>query len=155
MNLFKILTITVLTFNILLLPYYLLWYYEIIPKTTVVYTLYSIASLIGVISLVFFVCIAATRIRSGFQGTRLMIGNRHLHEGTIGIVFVIIGVIWNLWHFLDQNLWFPGGKWATIGWWFAVGGLIFIVLGAILIGRDWEDIKNFRFFNKEDEKPKG
>jgi membrane associated rhomboid family serine protease len=81
-----------------------------------------------------------------------MIGNRHLHEGTIGTVFVVIGVIWNIWHFFDENFYFPFTKYATIGWWLAVGGMVFIALGAILIGRDWEDVKNFRFFNTEDEK---
>jgi len=155
MNLFKILTITVITLNILLIPYYLLWYYWIIPHTNLIYTLYLIISYSGVISLIFFACVAITRIRSGFQGTRLMIGNRHLHEGTIGIVFVIIGVIWNIWHFFDEKFFFDEGEYATMGWWLAVGGLVFIVIGAILVGRDWEDIRNFRFFNKEDEKPKG
>jgi len=81
-----------------------------------------------------------------------MLGSRHLHEGTIGIVFVLIGVIWNIWHFFDENFYFPYNQYATIGWWLAVGGLVFIVLGAILIGRDWEDVKNFRFFNPEEEK---
>jgi hypothetical protein len=153
MNLFKILAITVLTLNILLIPIYLFIYYNGIPHTGLLYTAYLIVSYSGVISLIFFVCISAARIRSGFQGTRLMIGNRHLHEGTIGIIFVIIGVIWNIWHFFDENFWFPYRQYATAGWWLAVGGLIFVVLGAILIGRDGEDIKNFRFFNKDDEKP--
>jgi len=151
MNLFKILVITVLTLNLLLIPFYLIMDYLNVFHEGLLYTLFLIVSYSGVISLIFFVCIVSTRIRSGFQGTRLMIGNRHLHEGTIGIVFVIIGVIWNIWHFFDKNFWFPYTENATTGWWLAVGGLVFIVLGAILIGRDWEDIKNFRFFNTEDE----
>ena len=36
-------------------------------------------------------------------------------------------------------------------WWLAVGGLVWIIIGAILIGRDWEDIKNGQFFNTEEE----
>ncbi|MDD1777262.1 MAG: hypothetical protein LUQ65_03765 [Candidatus Helarchaeota archaeon] len=153
MNLFKILAITVLALNLSLIPIYLFIYYNGIPHYGLLWTAYLIASYGGVISLIFFVCITATRIRSGFQGTRLMIGNRHLHEGTIGIIFVLTGVIWNLWHFFDENFYFPYREYATVGWWLAVSGLVFIVLGAILIGRDWEDIKSFRFFNKEDEKP--
>ena len=154
MNLFKILAITVLTLNILLIPFYVILDYYDPFHIGLLYTVFLILSYSGVISLIFFVCISTTRIRSGFQGTRLMIGNRHLHEGTIGIVFVLTGVIWNLWHFFDENFWFPYEDYATTGWWLAVAGLVFIVLGAILIGRDWEDIKNFRFFIKEDEKPK-
>lgn len=154
MNLFKILAITALALNISLIPIYLYIYYNNLPQGGLLWTTYLIMCYAGVISLVFFTCIAIARIRSGFQGTRLMIGNRHLHEGTIGIVFVIIGVIWNIWHFFDVNFYFPDHQYATVGWWLAVGGIIFIVIGAILIGRDWEDIKNFRFFNNEDEKPK-
>jgi hypothetical protein len=153
MILFKILAITVLTLNILLIPFYIILDYYDPFHIGLLYPAFLILSYSGVISLIFFVCISATRIRSGFQGTRLMIGNRHLHEGTIGIIFVITGVIWNIWHFFDENFFFNTGKCATAGWWLAVGGLVFIVLGAILIGRDWDDIKSFRFFNKDDEKP--
>ena len=153
MNLFKILAISVLTLNILLIPIYIIMKYNNLPQFGLFYTFFLIISYSAVISLILFVGIATTRIRSGFQGTRLMIGNRHLHEGTIGIVFVIIGVIWNFWHFFDEKFFFNTGEYATVGWWLAVGGLVFIVLGAILMGRDWEDIKNFRFFNKDDEKP--
>ena len=80
-----------------------------------------------------------------------MIGNRHLHEGTIGIVLVIVGVVWNLWHYFDTSFYFPYSSYATVGWWLAVGGILWIVIGAVLIGRDWEDIKKGQFFNKEDE----
>jgi len=112
-------------------------------------TLFHVMSYAAVISLVLFVSLAAVRLRSGYKGTRLMIGNRHLHEGTIGIVLVFIGVIWNLWHYFDTN--FQEGILYTVGWWLAVGGLFWIIIGAVLIGRDWEDIKKGRFFNKEDE----
>lgn len=152
MSLFKILVITVLTLNLLLIPLYILIEYLPVAQGKLLYTVFYLMSYSGVISLIFFVCIVSTRIRSSFQGTRLMLGSRHLHEGTIGIVFVLIGVIWNIWHFFDENFYFPYNQYATIGWWLAVGGLVFIVLGAILIGRDWEDVKNFRFFNPEEEK---
>ena len=152
MTLFKLSVFTALILNGLLIPMYIVFYY--MQKYIIVFdffqrflieTLFHIMSYAAVISLVIFISLAAVRIRSGYKGTRLMIGNRHLHEGTIGIVLVFIGVIWNLWHYFDINFHY------TIGWWLAVGGILWIIIGAVLIGRDWEDIKKGQFFNKEDE----
>ncbi|NVM53235.1 MAG: hypothetical protein HWN66_05990 [Candidatus Helarchaeota archaeon] len=151
--LFKISTISTIILNVLLIPMYIILYWmedTIDPiYSTLIDAVFYIMSYAAVISLVFFMCLVAVRIRSGFKGTRLMIGNRHLHEGTIGIVFVIIGVVWNIWHYYDEAFQFGFGY--TVGWYLAIGGLLWIILGAILIGRDWEDIKNGRFFNKEEE----
>ena len=120
-----------------------------LPQYARLDSIYHIISYAAVISLVFFTCLAAVRIRSGYKGTRLMIGNRHLHEGTIGIVLVFVGVIWNIWHYFDES--FKTGINYTTGWWLAIGGLIWIIIGAILIGRDWEDVKKGKFFNKEEK----
>ena len=156
MTLFKLSIISALILNGLLIPMYIVFYY--MQNYMIVFdqfqrflieTLFHVMSYAAVISLVLFVSLAAVRLRSGYKGTRLMIGNRHLHEGTIGIVLVFIGVIWNLWHYFDTN--FQEGILYTVGWWLAVGGLFWIIIGAVLIGRDWEDIKKGRFFNKEDE----
>ncbi|MHA1266499.1 MAG: hypothetical protein ACTSRS_14790 [Candidatus Helarchaeota archaeon] len=154
MWLFKITTISTIVLNGLLIPFYILKrYLDILDPVNAIYreTTFLIISYAAVISLVFFVCLAAVRIRSGFKGTRLMIGNRHLHEGTIGIGLVLIGVVWNIWHYFDESFYFPFGKFATVGWWLSIGGLIWIIIGAVLIGRDWEDIKKGKFFNKENE----
>ena len=148
MNLFKIVTIAVIAFNILLIPIYLIMLSRGFPWLDWSWTFYYIICYAGAVSLIILTCFLAVRIRSGFTGTQLRIGKRHLHEGTVGIVFVLIGVIWNLWHWFDQA--FQAGFFYTIGWWLSVGGLVWIVLGAILIGRDWEDIKRGRFFNKEE-----
>ena len=149
MKLFTISAITTIILNSSIIPFYII--ISTMSSSPLFECLFLITSYAAVISLILFVCIAIPRIRSGFQGTRLMIGNRHLHEGTIGIVFVFTGVVWNIWHYFDASFYFPWGGYATIGWWLAVGGLIWIIIGAILIGRDWEDIKNGKFFNKEDE----
>ncbi|MHA1650446.1 MAG: hypothetical protein ACTSYB_09635 [Candidatus Helarchaeota archaeon] len=151
MKLFKVFAFLALGLNCSLIPFYIVLDYLNVSYTSPLYLFFLITSYTGVISLIFFVCLSAVHIRSGFKGTRLMVGNRHLHEGTIGIVLVINGVIWNIWHYFDASFHFPYGAYATVGWWLAVGGLILIMIGAILIGRDWEDIKHGRFFNKEEE----
>ncbi|TFG05057.1 MAG: hypothetical protein EU536_03140 [Promethearchaeota archaeon] len=154
MWLFKITTLCTISLNGLLVPWYIISNYldTIDPLNAGLrHMIFLIMSYAAVISLGFFACLAAVRIRSGYKGTRLMIGTRHLHEGTIGIGLVLIGIVWNIWHFFDPNFHFPWGKFATIGWYLAVGGLIWIVIGAVLIGRDWEDVKHGKFFNQEDD----
>ncbi|HUX99858.1 MAG TPA: hypothetical protein VMV49_09910 [Candidatus Deferrimicrobium sp.] len=148
MNIFKISVISTITLMSLIIPFYIM---KDSISSIFLDQIFLIVSYAAVMSLILFVCIAITHIRGGFQGTRLMIGNRHLHEGTIGIVFVFTGVVWNIWHYFDASFFFPFSKYATVGWWLAVGGLVWIIIGAILIGRDWEDIKNGQFFNTEEE----
>ncbi len=156
MTLFKLSVFSALILNGLLIPMYIVFYYMTdysflfdFFELFLIDTIFHIVSYGAVISLVLLVSLTAVRIRSGYKGTRLMIGNRHLHEGTIGIVLVFIGVVWNLWHYFDMS--FQSGINFTVGWWLAVGGLFWIIIGAVLIGRDWEDIRKGHFFNKEDE----
>lgn len=149
MVLFKLTTISTIVLNGMLIPIYILR--SFFSSMEGFYEIFHIISYAGVISLILFMCLVAVRIRSGYKGTRLMIGNRHLHEGTIGIVLVIVGVVWNIWHYFDTSFYFPSGDYATVGWWLAIGGILWIIIGAVLIGRDWEDIKKGKFFNKEDD----
>ncbi|NVM29684.1 MAG: hypothetical protein HWN65_12650 [Candidatus Helarchaeota archaeon] len=152
MWLFKISTISAIVLNGLLIPFYVILYYYLRFADPLLFVqlrpVFYITSYAAVISLIFFICLAAVRIRSGYKGTRLMIGNRHLHEGTIGFVFVFIGTIWNMWHYFDTSFQIVN---YTLGWYLAIGGLVWIVIGAIFIGRDWEDIKKGKFFNKEEK----
>ncbi len=148
MWLFKIATLSTIITNGLLIPLYIMVYeMDLFPHDYIMYFMTYAA----VISLALFTCLVAVQIRSGFQGTRLMIGNRHLHEGTIGFVFVFIGVVWNIWHIFDSRFYYPYSEFYLIGWYLAVGGILWIIVGAIFIGRDWEDVKKGRFFDKEDE----
>ncbi|MFX1296048.1 MAG: hypothetical protein ACFFD2_14510 [Promethearchaeota archaeon] len=149
MNLLKITTIIIIVFNVSIIPLYLIMNYIGFYVGNLLWTFLYLVSYVGAVSIIILVCFLAVRIRSGFKGTRLMIGNRHLHEGTIGISMVLIGIIWNIWHWFDPL--FHTGNYYMFGWIISIGGLIWIVIGAVLIGRDWEDIKKGRFFNKEEE----
>jgi len=150
MLLFKISAICTIILNVILIPLYIMKMYFIYNNNNPIYNgILYLLSYAAVISAIFFTCISAVRIRSGFKGTRLVLGNRHLHEGTIGIVFVFIGVVWNIWHWFDTG--FLYGIYFMVGWVLSVVGLVWIIIGAILIGRDWEDIKKGHFFNKEEE----
>ncbi|MHA1279665.1 MAG: hypothetical protein ACTSQI_22305 [Candidatus Helarchaeota archaeon] len=147
MVLFKISTLSTIGLNTILIPLYIIREYAI--KTNLMYAIFLIMCYVAAIMTVFFACLSAVRIRSGFKGKQLRIGKRHLHEGTIGIVLVFIGVTWNVWHWFDPA--FSYGFYFMVGWIFSVGGLVWIVIGAVLIGRDWEDVRNGRFFNKEND----
>jgi uncharacterized membrane protein len=151
MNWFKISTFVALGLNCSIIPFYIILNYVDYSLYDLIYTIFEITTYAAIISLALFVCLSVVRIRGGFKGTRLMIGNRHLHEGTIGIVFVVMGVIWNIWHYFDPNFYFPYSPYPRVGLWLAIGGLVWIIIGAIFIGRDWEDIKKGHFFNKETE----
>ncbi len=148
MSLFKIITIAVIVFNVLIIPVYLLTRVYGFSVGDTLWKFLYLTSYAGALSLIVMVAFLAVRIRSSFKGTQLRIGKRHLHEGTIGIVFIIVGVNWNIWHWFDPL--FAYGTYYMFGWVLSMGGLVWIVIGAVFIGRDWDDVKNGRFFNKEE-----
>ncbi|MHA1131203.1 MAG: hypothetical protein ACTSQQ_10395, partial [Candidatus Helarchaeota archaeon] len=69
MVLFKISTLSTIGLNTILIPLYIIREYAI--KTNLMYAIFLIMCYVAAIMTVFFACLSAVRIRSGFKGKQL------------------------------------------------------------------------------------
>ena len=75
----------------------------------------------------------ADKLVSDQKGGRIIFLGLHIHEGFIGLLFVVNGLLMII---------FPYNLFDT------VAGIFFICMGAFLVGRDAEDVRNFQIIVK-------